>query len=169
MLSARFWHAIAPAAILTCGLIAQDSATAPAGPAQPIPYSHKTHLALGLKCQDCHPNPDPGNRMTFPATGKCMSCHSSIAKDRPAIRDLAEYAKSGKPVPWVRVYALPAEVFWSHKSHLAAGLACKDCHGDVPGMDVMARVTNVASMEGCVECHKQRSAGTGCEFCHEGK
>jgi len=34
---------------------------------------------------------------------------------------------------------------------------------------VMANVTNVTTMAGCVECHQQMKAGTGCGFCHEGK
>ena len=44
-------------------------------PEQPIPYSHKTHLAVGLECKDCHTNPEPGGLMAFPATSKCMQCH----------------------------------------------------------------------------------------------
>jgi cytochrome c5 len=75
-------------------------------PEQPIPYSHKTHLALGLKCQMCHTNPAPGNLMTFPATSTCMSCHTSVAKDKPAIVKLADFAKSGQAVPWVRACRL---------------------------------------------------------------
>src|SRR5262249_25147058 len=62
-------------------------------PEQPLPYSHKTHLANGLKCQDCHTNPDPGERMGFPNASRCMLCHSSVAKEKPSIQKLAEYAK----------------------------------------------------------------------------
>ncbi|MGH9438607.1 MAG: cytochrome c3 family protein, partial [Terriglobia bacterium] len=58
-------------------------------PVQPIPYSHKTHLALGLTCATCHTNPDPGRLMTFPATSTCMQCHVAVAKDKPAIQKLA--------------------------------------------------------------------------------
>lgn len=142
---------------------------APPPPAQPLPLSHKTHLALGLKCQECHPNPDPGDRMTFPAATKCMACHVTIAKDRPAIQKLAEIAKAKEPVPWVRVYSVRAGVYWSHRSHLEAGLKCDACHGEVARMDVMAKVTNVTTMQGCIQCHRKSGAGTGCEFCHEGK
>jgi hypothetical protein len=98
-----------------------------------------------------------------------MACHVSIAKDRPPIQKLAAYAKSGEPIPWVRVYALPAGIFWSHRSHLTAGMKCEMCHGDVPKLDVMARITNVASMEGCVACHTERGVNTGCVFCHDEK
>jgi hypothetical protein len=136
---------------------------------QPLPYSHKKHLAIQLKCQDCHTNPDPGQQMMFPATAKCMSCHVSVAKDLPAIQKLAQYAKSGDPIPWVRVYSAGAGVYWSHRSHLQAGATCERCHGAVAQMDVMTKVTNVTTMEGCVACHRENRAPTGCEFCHEGR
>src|ERR1700682_2783279 len=29
-------------------------------PEQPLPYSHKTHIAMALPCQLCHTNPAPG-------------------------------------------------------------------------------------------------------------
>src|ERR1700721_1326848 len=50
-------------------------------PEQPIPYSHKQHLAFGLKCQECHTNPEPGKLMTFPDTAKCRQCHVTIGKN----------------------------------------------------------------------------------------
>jgi len=136
---------------------------------QPLPYSHKTHLALGLQCANCHPNPDPGDHMTFAPAATCMGCHSTIAKDRPAIQKLAEYARSKEPIPWVRVYSVAAAVYWSHRAHLDAGLHCEDCHGQVAEMDVVTKVKDVTNMQGCVDCHRHKHAETGCEFCHEGK
>ena len=73
------------------------------GPEQPIPYSHKQHLALGLVCSACHTNPAPGNAMSFPATSKCMSCHQTIDKDSPAIQKLTALDRDKQDVPWVRV------------------------------------------------------------------
>src|SRR5208282_3364782 len=35
-----------------------------AAPAQPLPFSHKTHVTRGLQCRQCHTNPEPGNQMT---------------------------------------------------------------------------------------------------------
>src|SRR6266478_264725 len=72
-------------------------------PEQPIPYSHKQHLAFSLECKNCHTNPEPGKLMTFPETSTCMQCHATIAKDKPAIQKLATYASSKEPIPWVRV------------------------------------------------------------------
>lgn len=138
-------------------------------PAQPVPYSHKKHLAMGLQCQECHPNPEPGDRMTFPASSKCMACHTTIARDKPAIQKLAEFAKSGSTIPWVRVYVLPAWVYWNHRSHLEAHMTCDMCHGQVADMDIMARVTNSATMAGCIECHRKNDVSTGCKYCHGDK
>jgi Cytochrome c7 and related cytochrome c/Cytochrome c3 len=148
-----------------------DNPLAPKPPVQPIPYSHKTHLALGLKCQDCHTNPEPGNLMTFPVTSKCMQCHATIAKDKPAIQKLAEYDTSGKPVPWVRVYRLLPGVEWSHRKHVDAGVMCEACHGQVAEMDAMSEVTSVTSMVGCLNCHasteaRTHNAKTTCVTCH---
>ena len=142
---------------------------AKAATSQPLPYSHKTHVALGLKCGECHTNPEPGDRMAFPQTAKCMACHATVAKEKPAIQKLAEFAKSRQPIPWERVYIVVAEVYWNHRSHLVAGVKCEACHGPVAQMEVMANVTKVTTMAGCVECHRQMKAGTGCEFCHEGR
>jgi hypothetical protein len=98
-----------------------------------------------------------------------MACHTTIAKDKPAIQKLSGFAKSKEPIPWVRVYVVSAAVYWNHRSHVDAGVQCETCHGPVARMDVMANVTKVTTMGGCVECHQQRKAGTGCAFCHEGK
>jgi hypothetical protein len=149
---------------------AQDSAVAkPEPPPQPLPYSHKQHLALGLQCQDCHPNPEPGDRMTFPASTKCMTCHSAVAKDKSSIQKLAAFSKSGNAIPWVRVYVLPSWVYWNHRSHLEAQMTCEMCHGRVQELDAMAKITNVTTMAGCVDCHKKNDAGTGCKYCHADK
>jgi len=32
-------------------------------PLQPIPYSHKQHIALGLKCANCHQDAGSGEMM----------------------------------------------------------------------------------------------------------
>ncbi len=148
-------------------LFAQSDSKATA-PGQPIAFSHKTHSAV-LKCQVCHPNPDPGDHMTLPEAARCMSCHSAIAKDKPDIKKVAEFASSKKPIPWVRVYSVSAEVYWNHRAHLDAGVKCETCHGPVSQMEVLAKVTNVTSMEGCLNCHRENHANTGCGFCHEEK
>ena len=138
-------------------------------PQQPIPYSHKKHLSFGLKCQQCHPNPEPGDRMTLPATATCMACHATIAKDKPSIQKLAEFAKSGQAIPWVRIYVVSSWVYWNHRSHLEAKMACEMCHGQVAELEVMTKVSNVTTMAGCIDCHRKNDASTGCRYCHADK
>ena len=118
----------------------------PAAPAQPIPYSHKKHLAMELECQMCHKGPDPGAQMTFLATATCMTCHATLATHKPAIQKLAEFSKSGQPVRWVRVYKVLPGVNWTHRKHLEAGVHCETCHGDVAQMGSMSEVTSVTTM-----------------------
>jgi hypothetical protein len=136
-------------------------------PAQPIPYSHKKHLALGLDCKDCHTNPEPGKLMTFPDTGRCMQCHTVVAKEKPTIQKLASYAKSKQAVPWVRVYTVLPGVEWSHRPHLQAGVACETCHGQVRDVEQMSEVTSVTAMAVCLNCHEANHAKTVCDTCHK--
>jgi hypothetical protein len=143
-----------------------DNPLKPAPPDQPIPYSHKTHLALGLPCSTCHTNPSPGNMMTFPATSTCMSCHISVATDRPAIQKLAEFSKSKQPIPWVRVYKILPGVTWTHRKHLEAGMKCQMCHGQVAQMDRMSEATSVTTMGVCLNCHMAHGAPVVCSTCH---
>jgi hypothetical protein len=135
-------------------------------PEQPIPYSHKQHLAFGLKCQECHTNPEPGKLMTFPDTAKCMQCHVTIAKDKVFIQKVAQYAASNQQIPWVRVYKVIPGVTWTHRAHLAAGVKCEMCHGDVSQISAMSEVTSVVTMYSCLTCHQMNHAKTACETCH---
>jgi hypothetical protein len=143
-----------------------DNLAPHAAPEQPLPYSHKTHLALGLQCQTCHTNPEPGNQMTFPAASTCMTCHANVAKDKPSIMKLAGFSQSGQPIPWARVYEVTPGVTWTHRKHLQAGAQCANCHGDVSQLDAMAQTTSVTTMGSCISCHQARKAPTACVTCH---
>jgi hypothetical protein len=136
-------------------------------PLQPIAYSHKKHLAFGLECKKCHTNPEPGKLMTFPATSTCMECHVTIAKDKPSIQKLAEYAKSKQAVPWVRVYTVLPGVAWNHRAHLEAGVKCETCHGQVREMEATSEVTSVTTMYSCLHCHEMNHAKAACDTCHK--
>jgi hypothetical protein len=147
-------------------MVADNLSEHPA-PAQPLPYSHKKHLAFGLECKKCHTNPESGKLMTFPATGVCMECHVTIAKDKPAIQKLAQFAKSKQAIPWLRVYTVLPGVAWSHRPHLEAGVKCETCHGQVREMDAMSEVTSVTTMYACLNCHEMNHAKTACDTCHK--
>lgn len=149
------------------GQVAPVSPAPSRAPVQPLPYSHKQHVALELACRLCHVNPDAGKLMTYPATAICMTCHATVAANRPAIQKLAAYAADDKPIPWVRVYQVPDYVYWEHGPHLAAAVTCAECHGPVAERDVIAQETNVVTMLGCRTCHDKRQVFTDCASCHE--
>jgi len=143
-----------------------DNPAVPAAPVQPIPYSHKTHLALGLQCQTCHTNPESGVMMTFPPTATCINCHNTVATKKPSIVKLTQFAKLQQPIPWVRVYAVQPGVQWTHRKHLDAGVKCETCHGPVAELDAMAMVKSVTAMGSCINCHQMNNAKTACSTCH---
>lgn len=143
-----------------------DNIAPHAAPVQPLPYSHKSHLALGLVCQMCHSNPEPGSLMTYPATETCMSCHAAISTDKPAMMSLQEFAESGQTIPWVRVYAVTPGVNWSHRSHLESGAQCETCHGDISQAEAVSESKATLAMATCISCHEARGAKTECVTCH---
>jgi len=136
--------------VAAVGLVAQSTKKAPTPHGQPIPYSHKQHPLLGLKCQECHTKPDPGEVMTFPATDKRMPCHAVVARDKPSIKKLSAFAKSNEPTLWVRVYSIPDWVDFSHKAHPDAGATCENCHGRVAERDSRFKAGDI-SMAGCMD------------------
>jgi hypothetical protein len=142
----------------------------PPPPVQPLPYSHKQHLALGLECAACHSMPEPGDAATLPPTSLCMTCHTQARTDSPHIQRLALAHANGEPVDWKRVYRVASFVFFSHKPHVKGRdpVACETCHGPVREMDVMQRVKDV-SMASCLQCHQEKQAPTRCDACHDAR
>jgi hypothetical protein len=135
-------------------------------PDQPLPYSHKLHVGLGLACQHCHANPAPGEHMTLPSTSTCMNCHAAMVTDRPALMKLAEYDRSKQPIPWVRIYKVLPGVTWSHRKHLDAAIPCDTCHGAVGSLEAMSTTTAVTAMASCIGCHQASGASAACVVCH---
>lgn len=136
-------------------------------PFQPIPFSHKTHVSLKLKCAECHPVPDPGDFATLPKTATCMACHRTIKTDSPHIQKLAALHNEGKRVSWTPVYRVPDWVSFSHKKHInVPGVTCEGCHGPVGERVELWREKDL-SMDACMECHRVKGASNQCLLCHD--
>jgi hypothetical protein len=106
-------------------------------PVQPIAYNHKPHLEKAqMECLDCHVGATAGPQATIPGVSWCMTCHNTIATDKPAIQQVAAYFNKGEEIPWQRVYGWndEAHVRFNHAPHLNASIQCAKCHGDVAGM-----------------------------------
>lgn len=126
---------------------------------QPIAFPHDKHAGLlGMDCQYCHSSARKGQHAGIPPTQLCMGCHANIAvtEDRPELKKLADFWADGKgePIPWVKVHDLPDFVYFNHKRHVAGGVQCQECHGQVQEMGVAVRVASL-NMGWCLDCHAQ--------------
>lgn len=136
-------------------------------PVQPIAYTHKVHLANGMECTDCHTAVETGPVASIPGVQLCMTCHQTIAVEKPEIKKLAGYLERGEDVPWQRVYAYApsAHVRFDHAPHIRAGVECAKCHGDMTQQTVAVRAVDL-TMAYCIDCHKQKQASIDCVTCH---
>ena len=78
-------------------------------PQQPIAYTHKKHLAVGMECANCHQFAETGPQAGIPPADFCMVCHQAIATESPEIQKMTALWKQGKDIPWVRVYGFEKE------------------------------------------------------------
>src|SRR5690349_6832089 len=122
---------------------------------QPVPFSHQHHVAgLGIDCRYCHTSVETSSFAGIPATKVCMNCHSQIWTDSPMLEPVRESYRSGKPLIWNRVNALPGFVYFDHSIHVKQGVGCSTCHGRVDKMP-MTRQTASLYMEWCLDCHRR--------------
>lgn len=137
-----------------------------AAPPQPIAFNHKQHVQdAKMSCNDCHEPRGNGSTLAMPQPAKCMTCHSSIATDKPDIQRLAQAAKNEDPIVWNRVYRVPSFVTFSHKTHTSAGSKCEECHGPVAERTTIA-LEKDTSMGTCIACHQAKGAQATCDTCH---
>ena len=123
-------------------------------PEQPIPFSHKLHAGQNkIDCKYCHVGAEKSRHAMVPAVATCMNCHTVVKTDSPHIKKIHDAWKSGKPIEWVRVHELPDFVFFTHKRHIAAGVSCETCHGDVKDMEKIVQKSPL-TMGWCMECHR---------------
>jgi hypothetical protein len=137
-----------------------------ASPRQPVPFSHRAHTALNLKCAECHQTVAESRAAGLPPESLCMKCHISVKAESPAIVALAGFFKRKEPGPWARLYRLPDFVSFSHKRHFSkAEVPCAGCHGNVQSQDVPAKEKPIG-MQTCMACHDKRKANNNCDACH---
>ncbi len=97
---------------------------------------------------------------------RCFGCHKFIGRDKPAVQQVVQAYQEGKVLEWNRVYRVPDHVYFTHQRHIAAGLRCQTCHGEVQEMETVRQVSPL-TMGWCVDCHRQRHAPTDCLICHK--
>ncbi len=146
-------------------------------PEQPIPYSHALHAGtMRIPCLYCHTGAPRARHAGVPAVETCMNCHRVTKTDSPPIKQLTAIYESGRALDWVRIHTLPQYVFFDHRPHVGAGIACQTCHGEVETMPVLARRMSMR-MGNCLGCHRDprpalpaastiASAPDHCNTCH---
>jgi len=127
-------------------------------PEQPIQFRHDVHVKLGVQCLYCHPGALRGASPGLPTQNKCWGCHQQIAKTQTSERlaVLVQYVENNKPIQWVPVAQVPDFVHFNHRPHVAAGLNCENCHGDLSKQEIYEN-PQVLNMGWCLTCHKSRT------------
>lgn len=121
---------------------------------QPVPFSHLRHVgANGIDCRYCHTTVEKSGVANVPPTETCMTCHSQVLADAPLLKPVQESWKSGKPLEWARIYDLPDFVYFDHSIHVAKGMGCTTCHGEIGEMPLTRKVPTL-HMAWCLQCHK---------------
>jgi hypothetical protein len=154
--------------IIVVVLVLLVSANISSAEDQPIAFSHRAHSQAGIQCQFCHVGVNKSPSAGIPSVELCMGCHQYVATDKPAIKELAGYWERGEPIPWVRVNQQPDYVYFNHASHIAGGVTCGACHGDVANMTV-AKPAARMNMGFCLNCHadqENKDALYDCAVCH---
>ena len=121
---------------------------------QPVQFSHRHHAGeLGIDCRYCHTTVEELAYAGMPTTQTCMSCHAQIWSDSGFLEPVRASLRDEKPIRWVKVYDLPGYVYFDHSVHVAKGIGCSSCHGEVDEMPLMWQESSL-QMEWCLSCHR---------------
>jgi hypothetical protein len=122
--------------------------------AQPVPFSHQHHVAgLGLDCRFCHSSVEVSANAGLPPTTTCMTCHSQIWTNAALLAPVRRSLAKDEPLTWRRVTDLPDYVYLNHGIHIAKGVGCASCHGEIASMPLTYKAEPL-TMEFCLACHR---------------
>jgi len=132
-------------------------------PEQPLAFRHDVHVTKGIQCLYCHPGALRGPSPGLPTMTKCWGCHQQleITKSSPRLKPMRDAIDPATNKPkyaliWIPVAQVPDFVHFVHRPHIAAGLNCENCHGDVSKMEIYEN-PQVLNMGWCLNCHKNRT------------
>jgi len=140
-------------------------------PEQPIKFSHLTHVQVNrIECQFCHWSVAKAGYAAIPEVRTCVGCHQILRgttdEQKKEIPKIDEYYNKNQPIPWQKVHVMPDHVRFNHKRHVKAGVSCQECHGQIPEMEKVERVSSM-KMGWCVTCHRDRGSSIDCWTCHK--
>lgn len=125
-------------------------------------FNHQLHAGkLGMDCRYCHSKIEESAEANIPPVHVCYGCHAENRLNQFQLADHKEktefiraaYQKD-EPIAWQRVHKLPDYVRnFPHNVHIAAGVSCYSCHGQIMGMPVVFHAEPL-SMSWCLDCHR---------------
>ena len=122
---------------------------------QPVQFSHKHHSGdIGIDCRYCHTSVEVSSNAGIPPTKTCMNCHTQIWADSPYLEPVRESWRTKQPIQWLKVHDLPDFVYFNHSAHIAKGVGCSTCHGNMIEQPLVHQVASL-KMEWCLQCHRQ--------------
>jgi len=108
---------------------------------------------LGLDCRFCHTGVETAGNAGLPPTYTCMTCHSQIWTNAALLAPVRRSLADNQPIAWHRINDLPDYVYFNHAIHIAKGVGCASCHGDVQAMPLMQKAKTF-TMGFCLDCHR---------------
>jgi len=120
---------------------------------QEVPFSHRHHASMGIDCRYCHTSVEQSNFANIPPTKTCMNCHKIVWNEAPMLEPVRSSWKNKEPMEWTRVHDLPDFAYFNHSIHIAKGVGCYTCHGNVADMPLMKR-EHPLFMKWCLDCHR---------------
>ena len=124
-------------------------------PDQPVPFSHEHHVSgLGMDCRYCHSSVESSSFAGIPSTKVCMTCHSQVWTNAAMLQPVRDSWNTDAPLRWTRVHDLPDYVYFNHSIHVAKGVGCNTCHGQVDQMPLTYRAESL-QMDWCLSCHRE--------------
>ena len=79
-----------------------------------------------------------------------------LAHHAKLLPPLVEAVKNNTPLIWVPVAQVPDFVHFNHRPHIAYGLNCENCHGDLTKVNVYEN-PQVLNMGWCLNCHRAKT------------
>jgi hypothetical protein len=121
---------------------------------QPVPFSHEHHVGgLGIDCRYCHTSVENSSFAGIPPTKTCMNCHSQIWVNAPMLEPVRQSFRTDQSLHWIRVHDLPDYVYFNHSIHVAKGVGCTTCHGQIDKMPLTWQESSL-QMSWCLDCHR---------------
>jgi hypothetical protein len=127
-------------------------------PDQPVLFSHRHHAGeLRIDCRFCHASVETSAFAGMPTTQTCLNCHSQVFTDTAMLQPVVRSAVLRQPLSWSRVTNLPDHVYFNHGIHVAKGVSCVACHGELGRMALTAKAERI-DMRWCLDCHRSPNA-----------